>query len=386
MQKEVCRRDLAAFLVSSMESIYYLTGAAFAPLERPFFLLVVPGRPPALLVPRLDRDHMSKAIGIEVGDIHAYREYPAPTGARWSDRLGELLPSSGEIGVEPSTAAYIGDAIEGRSLRCESLVERQRLVKSAAEIDMIRRAALYADKGVNRLIAASYNGAVVAEGFAETRHVTKAIIRSVPDWDALANDVLMAIWAAPRSAMPHSVPMLADRLNNGPHEALVLTRVNGYSAESERTFFTRSPCKESRRAFAAMCEARRQAFSMLRPGVRCSEIDNAITEFLNREGYQGEKKRLHRVGHGIGLGTHEGPWIADGSDDCLAENMVVSVEPGVYLYGLGGFRHSDTVLITNEGYERLTKVPDDLDSLTTHGLKLAARTKGWMIRKQLGLF
>ena len=72
---------------------------------------------------------------------------------------------------------------------------------------------------------------------------------------------------------------------------------------------------------------------MIRPGVACGELDAAVNEFLRAEGYDGEEQRLHRTGHGIGLGNHEGPWIAEGSDGRLAEGMVISIEPGIYLDG-----------------------------------------------------
>ena len=106
-----------------------------------------------------------------------------------------------------------------------------------------------------------------------------------------------------------------------------------------------------------MEEARGIAFRMIRPGVACGELDAAVNEFLRAEGYAGEECRLHRTGHGIGLGNHEAPWVAEGSADVLAENMVISVEPGIYLKGEGGFRHSDTVLVTRDGCECLTRCP-----------------------------
>ena len=276
---------LDVFVVSSFDSIYYLTGAGFEPLERPFFLLVFPmnRRPPALLVPKLDEEHMRKARNIE--EVHSYWDYPAPEGRRWGDRLREIIGSAAQVGIEPSIRREIIDEIEGQSIRCEHLVEGLRLVKSPDEVKMIRRAAGYADMGVKQLFDASYSGATVAEGFARTSVITRAIIRDVADWDPLTTRVLMATWAAPRSAQPHSVPDLNDRLEDGPHVALVLTRVNGYAAESERTYFTAPPSPEILEAFEAVMEGRRRAFAMIRPGVPCSDIDAAVNEFLGGEGY-----------------------------------------------------------------------------------------------------
>jgi Xaa-Pro dipeptidase len=124
---------------------------------------------------------------------------------------------------------------------------------------------------------------------------------------------------------------------------------------------------------------------MIRPGVACCELDSAVNEFLRAEGYAGEECRLHRTGHGIGLGNHEAPWVAEGSAEVLAENMVISVEPGIYLKGQGGFRHSDTVLVTRDGHECLTHYRSDMESLTIRGWKPRARLIGAMTRRALRL-
>ena len=389
LQRKVSENEFDLFIVSAFDSIYYLTGAGFEPLERPFFLLVRPERSPMLLVPKLDEQHMKKAHNIPAENIHTYSEYPAAAGRSWPDRLRDQVGDAQQIGVEPTLRQEIALQLRGYSIRVEPLVERLRLAKSGAEIEMIRRAARYADLGVEQLLAASYYGATVAEGFARTSVLTRRIIREVDDWEPLTNKVLMAVWAAPRSAQPHSVPDLNDRLCEGPHVGLVLTRVNGYAAESERTFFTKPPTSEMKKAFRAMGEARRGALAMIRPGLACAELDAKTSEFLRTEGYDGEDQRLHRTGHGLGLGNHEAPWIAEGSTDVLEQNMVISIEPGVYLQEdegtAGGYRHSDTVLVTRDGCELLTAQPTDLQSLTIQGWNLSARFRGWMIRRALRL-
>ena len=116
----------------------------------------------------------------------------------------------------------------------------------------------------------------------------------------------------------------------------MLTRVNGYAAECERTFFTTPPTADERRLFAAMLEARRVAFALVRPGVAAAEVDAAVDELLTREGFGDPSARLHRTGHGFGLDNHEPPWLARGSPHGLARNMVVSIEPGIYVAGAGG--------------------------------------------------
>jgi Xaa-Pro dipeptidase len=390
LEAAVVRSDLDVFLVSSFESIYYLTGAGFEPLERPFFLAVYPdgARDRTLLLPRLDLDHVGKKAR-DLAQVRSYWEYPAAEGRGWLDGLQPLLRGTRRVGVEPSLSCAMAGQV--RELTQEvvpsPLVESLRLVKSADEVAMIRRAAGFADQGVGQLIDAAYFGATVAEGFARSGSLMRTIIREVPDWDVLTTRVLMATWAAPRSAQPHSIPDLDDRLREGPHVALSFLKVNGYAAESERTFFTSPPSPDARRAFTAVERARDIALRMIRPGLPCAELDASVSEFLRGEGYSGEECRLHRTGHGIGLGNHEAPWIAEGSPDILAEGMVVSIEPGIYLEtgSGGGFRHSDTVLITRDSCELLTQFPRDLRSLTIRSGKPLRRWQGAIVRQALGL-
>jgi Xaa-Pro aminopeptidase len=160
-------------------------------------------------------------------------------------------------------------------------------------------------------------------------------------------------------------------------------RVNGYGAECERTFFVAPPDGRMQSMFATMLEARQRAFALVRPGAACAEIDEAANGFLRVEGL-GEYL-LHRTGHGFGLSNHEGPWVAAGSADVLAENMLVSIEPGIYVPNLGGFRHSDTVLVTSGGYETLTHSPASLPELTLTGSKWLTRLRGAVVRKAVGV-
>jgi Xaa-Pro dipeptidase len=160
-------------------------------------------------------------------------------------------------------------------------------------------------------------------------------------------------------------------------------RVNGYAAETERTFFLSKPTEEERSIFNHMREARQKALEQVKPGIKCSDIDLVAQNFLKEKGYG--NYLLHRSGHGIGQGNHEGPWIANGSDHILQENMVISIEPGIYIPEIGGFRHSDTVLVTKDGYELLTKYCRDIDELTIGKSKLVKKIIGKIIQGAMGI-
>jgi hypothetical protein len=203
------------------------------------------------------------------------------------------------------------------------------------------------------------------------------------NFDPLNTDVLTAAWPARLGLQPHGIPLIDDRLNEGPHIALSFMRVNGYGAECERTYFVASPTSEMRKMFNTMQEARQRGLKLIKPGVSCAQIDQEVIGFLRQEGLA--EYLLHRTGHGFGLGNHEGPWVAEGSEDILEENMLISIEPGIYVPDLGAFRHSDTLLVTEDGYENLTPYPDDLNSLTIRSSKFFNRLRGNFVRRMVGI-
>lgn len=379
LQQLVEQNGLDAFLVTSQESIYYLTGASYKPLERPFFIVVWPApRRPDLLVPQLEREHMRKAEGFDA--VESYWEYPAEAGEGWHDKLLALLAGKDAIGLEPSASVEVMGRLAGKSARALPLVEELRLVKSQEEIAEIRAAAAYTDMGMELMCGSLYRGVTPLELFSLSRKVQTKVVLSGA-FDPLASEFLTACWPAPHSAQPHSIPPLNAQAGEGPIVLMSFLRVNGYAAECERTVFLAEPDGLVREAFHHMAEARKRAFALLGPGASCAGVDRAAKDYLVASGYG--DRLLHRVGHGIGLGNHEGPWLSAGSAHTLQAGMVVSVEPGIYLPGVGGLRHSDTVLITDSGYECLTKFPTELDALVFSKPNLLKKAKGAVIHRLL---
>ncbi len=136
----------------------------------------------------------------------------------------------------------------------------------------------------------------------------------------------------------------------------------GYNSEVERTMVIGEPSKEQATFFEHMKAMQEIAFGSLRPGTECSDVDTAVRSYM-------EKNQLmpywrHHSGHSIGLRYHEGPFLDSGDHTKIEPGMVFTVEPGLYVPELGGFRHSDTVAVTETGIEILTYYPRDLPSLT----------------------
>lgn len=138
--------------------------------------------------------------------------------------------------------------------------------------------------------------------------------------------------------------------------------VEGYRAELERTLIVGDPTPEQERAFAVMHEAQQAAMRAVKPGAAMRGVDAAAREIIAAAGYGAHA--IHRSGHGIGIGVHEQPFLRFDNPEALVPGMVVTIEPGFYVPGLGGFRHSDTLAVTDVGSELLTEYPRSLAALT----------------------
>jgi len=372
------KQHLDAFLVSTQDSIYYLSGASYKPIERPFFLLVRPTGKYDLIVPHLEYEHMKKVA--QYGQIRSYFEYPSVEGQNWYDVLRGMLGSGARIAIEPDCSVAMRDLLPVKETVVSDAILQLRMVKDAAEIEAIRNAAKWTDLGMKALHRGIYRGCSVVESVMPARNLQTGVMKS-GEYDYLNCSFLTAAWPAPKSAQPHSVPDFHARMGKGPIVLMSYNRVNGYAAECERTVFLGEPSARELELYSLVMRARDLAFSMLRSGVRCSDIDQATQELFSGGGYT--EHIIHRTGHGIGLGNHEQPWLSRGSKDALEENMVVSIEPALYFDEIGGFRHSDTVLVTKDGYELLTRYPSDLEHLIVRRKNWIAAIKGALIRKAI---
>ena len=380
LQQMLAVQGLDAYIISSEENIWYLTNITYKPEERPFFIVVSTKEKPILIVPRMEEKHLSKVM-IDC-KIISYWEYPSPEGSNWYDVLQDTMKEFKRVGTETQIKSNILAKIYADELVQVDLVDEMRKVKSLFELAIIKKTSTICDNAMAKIFKSAYLGATVVEPFSLSKSIQTEIIQN-KTFDPITTSLLTAVWPAPISAMPHSIPNLGDRLNKGPNVGMSYFRINGYASECERTFFIGKPEKEEKDIFTHMMQARNQALRILKAGVRCSDVDSEAKNYLIQNGF--ESHLLHRTGHGIGLRNHEAPWIAEGNDEILKENMVVSIEPGIYIDGIGGYRHSDTILITKDGYKLLTNFPVELDDVTITSSNLLARVKGKIIQKALKL-
>lgn len=165
-----------------------------------------------------------------------------------------------------------------------------------------------------------------------------------------------------RTNMPH---VFSNTRKYEENEIVLHSRqvgLNGYRAEIERTFFIGDPSAEQKHVYTVMTQAQQAMLKAIRPGMTAGEADMSARKIIQDAGFG--KYSNHRAGHGIGLGLHEEPYLRFDSDLVLKKGMAFSIEPGIYIPELGGFRFSDTVILTDGGSMKITNCANTLEELT----------------------
>jgi len=355
-------KGLDYYVAAHTDNVYYLTNFAYMPFERPFFLIIPTEGRPCLVVPLLEVSHAEQRVLIDL-DYHTYYEYPASPGKTFTDTLGKVIGDDKKVGIESSLSIALQKEIPGNKEVCD-LIDEARLIKTDYEIGRIAYACKVTNIGMKKALSLAQPGPHIATIYSEsTKEMMVTMLFEIPDVNLLMCKFVAAVWPKALSAQPHSVPGLFDELEEGgPNVAIITAQTNGYSAELERTFFMGDVPDEAKKVFDVTMEARAKAFELIKPGVRAEDVDREVLSIIEDAGFG--KHILHRTGHGFGITGHEPPWVALGSEHVLAKNMVISIEPGIYIESVGGFRHSDTVLVTDNGCVSLTEYPDSLDELT----------------------
>jgi len=362
LQNSVQQAGLDAFVVRTDTNVIYLTGVDFHSMERPVLMVVLAQGDPTLIVPRMEQEQLSTSPTVE--DVIVYWELDAKPGRGWREALYETLGSSIRIGIEPFVESEMTVVLADYECQVSHLVENLRVVKSPAEVALTRRIAHYWTDMMNAILARAKAGVTLGELMSVASNMTEKVISAEPDANWANTRAIQLYQCAPMSGSPHYFSYRADEvLPNGPSVINVVGSVCHYSAENERTILTGDYTQQHAELFDLVLQGQQMALDLIKPGVPCAEVDCAVQAFFEQEGVT--QYLRHRVGHGFGMQPHERPFTSEGSDEVYQPNMIISVEPGLYVDGVGGFRHSDTVLITEDGIENFTTgTPKDRKSLT----------------------
>ena len=364
-------RGLAGAVLFDPNYIAYYTGFSFIPTERPIaFALATDGRG-GMLVPRLEVEHAQ--ANAAVSEVVHYDEYPGerhPMQALHGlvDTLGMRRALGADHDGYPWVFGYRGPSL-GDVTPVADLVEDQMAIKSDAELALLRESSKWGN--LAHTLLQRYTRPGVSETEAETRASTEAtyamldaigpIYRSQSAWFTGAAAGYRG-QIGRNAAIPHA---LANNIVFRAGDVLVTgatAPVWGYHSELERTMVIGPPTDDQKRLFEHMLALQDLAIEAVRPGEPCAEVDRRVRAYYDEHGLWDNWR--HHVGHAIGLRYHEGPFLDRGDETEIRPGMVFTVEPGLYAPALGGFRHSDTIAVTDDGVEWLTYYPRDLESLT----------------------
>jgi Xaa-Pro dipeptidase len=369
-------QELEGVVLFDPAYVLYYVGFAFVPTERPMAFALNADGEGGMLVPRLEREHAEANALVQ--HVEDYPEYPGERHP--SEALRSLL---GELGLKsrfgadndgyPWILGYRGPSLTEllavTPVKVTAFVEDQLAIKSAAEIELIRESAKWGN--LAHMLLQRYTKPGLTEvdvSQRATNEATLAMLDAIGPIYRAQNPFFEGASAGYRgqigrnAAIPHSLTAnirfrVGDVLVTGASAP-----VWGYLSELERTMVIGEPFADQRVMFDHMVALQDIAFEAIKPGAKCSDVDRAVRAYYDAHGLWDYWK--HHVGHCIGLRYHEGPFLDIGDDTEIKPGMVFTVEPGLYAAGLGGFRHSDTVVVTDDGIDFLTYYPRDLDSLT----------------------
>lgn len=363
-----------AILFSSLD-IFYLTGFHFHPTERPIAVFVDPGHKSHLFVPYLEEGH-AEDFAVYIDYVHSYPEYPGLKHPM--EYLKEELVKAGfqgkRIGVDSpgygSPLGYRGPAIdhflEIREIQSiKYLVSELRMIKSSSELELMKESTRWGNLA-HRLLQ-KYSKPGLSELEITSRASTEATMAMI---ETLGQDykphgetafALFRGQIGEMSAYPHAVTQNAVLKTGDTLVTGAAASVWGYKSELERTMFVQEVSKEQELYFQYMYEAQEVAFKHIKPGKPTSYVEEAVQAYF-RENNITHLTR-HHTGHAIGILFHESPFFDLGDHTIMEPGMVFTVEPGIYVKGLGGFRHSDTVIVTEDGMDMMTYYPRDLESM-----------------------
>lgn len=239
-------------------------------------------------------------------------------------------------------------------LPARGLVEKLRLYKDEAELDLIQKAVDLADAGFAYLLTIIRPGIRERDLALELEYYLARQGSEGPSFETI-------IASGPRSALPHGVA--SERILQ-PGDLVVMdfgAIYSGYHSDLTRTVALAPVAPEWRRLYNTVLEAQRLGIAAICSGREGREVDAAVRDYISACGY-GEYFR-HSLGHGVGLAIHEGPTLSSRNENKLAPGMVVTVEPGIYLPGRGGIRIEDVVLVQENGARVLSRSPKEFIEL-----------------------
>jgi len=332
----------------------YFTGLEFHLSERPTIAVFSKQHGLAFIVPELEVPKIAQRPDLEA-NLFAWSDTDGFQAA-FKDLVKALELDDSVLGVDGQTmrvfeymAFQKAGATDMKDMGHDLL--DIRAIKTEDEVDAMREAIRMSEQALHRLMD------WVKPGMTE-REIASELSRLLKEAGSTGEAFPPLVQSGANSAVPHG---FTSERAVGKDEFMLIDfggRIHGYPADITRTFCLGTPDEDMKRIYDTVLEANLAATAIAAPGVKCGDVDKAARDVIEAAGY-GEYF-IHRTGHGLGLEGHEAPQIASGVEDELEPGMVFTIEPGIYVPGLGGVRIEDNIHVTENGVEVLTQFPRKL--------------------------
>lgn len=331
-----------ALCLSVGSDLPYMTGYRAMSLERLTMLVVLPDAEPVIVVPHLEAPRIDRSVG--TFDVHGWGEIEDPIAI-----VNGYLGTSKTVAVGDETWSRFTLELQEHSDRtwrsAGDIMRQLRAIKSPNELAALRSAARSVDSVVDAMADVQFSG-----------RTERDLARELVDRTLAAGHSTMEFWivaSGPNGASPHHEPG-SRVVEHG--DAVVVDfggQQGGYASDTTRMFVVGQAPPGFDDAYDVLRSAQAAAVEHVRPGVTAASVDAIARDVISGAGYG--DRFIHRTGHGIGMDTHEHPYIVEGNDEILEPGMAFSIEPGIYKPGEWGMRIEDIVAVTDDGVERINR-------------------------------
>jgi Xaa-Pro aminopeptidase len=342
---------LTGLLVTPGPDLVYFTGyLPIAITERITMLAISASREPAMIVPILERPDAQGAPGAGAVSLSDWADGEDPYAA-----AAKLLDSIGRYAISDSAWAMHVLGLQHRLpdsnyVSMTEALPMLRAIKDQDELERLADAGAAADASFEDIVNVQFAGRLETEVAADLAALLRRHGHSQVDFTVVGS--------GPHGANPHHEAG-ERRIEEGDMVVLDFGGVkDGYRSDITRTVHVGEPTEEERKVFEIVRRAQQAGFEAVGPGVACQEVDRTARKVIAEAGY-GEYF-IHRVGHGIGLTTHEHPYMVEGETHPIEPGMCFSIEPGIYLPGRFGVRIEDIVVATEDGGRRLNNTSHEM--------------------------
>ncbi|AXI74695.1 M24 family metallopeptidase [Streptomyces bacillaris] len=341
---------LAGVVVAPGPDLVHLTGYRPVSTERLTLLVLRPGEEPVLVVPTLEAPDAAAATGAPALALRDWTDGTDPYAV-----TAPLLGDRGRFAVSDNAWAMhllgLQRALPGTTYTAlTEALPMLRAVKDTAELERLAAAGAAADATYEEILKVRFSGRREVDVAADLAALLQHFGHSQVDFTVVGS--------GPNGANPHHEAGTRT-IERGDMVVLDFGGLkHGYGSDTSRTVHVGEPTAEEQRVHDIVREAQQAGCAAVRPGVACQEIDRAARAVITESGY-GERF-IHRTGHGIGVTTHEPPYMIEGEEQPLVPGMCFSVEPGIYLPGRFGVRIEDIVTVTEDGGRRLNTTAREL--------------------------